>query len=177
MEASNAVGRAGAAHWRAGFDAQVQPLLPAGRQWTSKGRIAKCDETPWGEVVLDRHLSRPRGGGATLCPLERRARLVGGAATPHLARSLGHQYANNPARAVVRALEENHARKLAPSYGADIATAMAAPAMAAAAGPPIVEQNAQACQSPPAEVASAVLGPDGAWALYCEEGYQQCRRP
>ena len=42
MEAINAVGRAGAAHLLAGFDAQGQPLLHAGRKWTSKGRIAKC---------------------------------------------------------------------------------------------------------------------------------------
>ena len=101
MEAVNAVGRAGAAHLLAGFDAQGGPLLHAGRKWTSKGRIAKCYETPWGEVVLDRHLYQHSGGGATLCPLEARARIVGGSATPHLARSLGHKYANANARAKV----------------------------------------------------------------------------
>jgi len=41
-------------------------------------------------VLLDRHLCQHSGGGATLCPLEARARIVGGSATPHLARSLGH---------------------------------------------------------------------------------------
>jgi len=56
MEAINAVGRVGAAHLLAGFDAHGQPLLHAGRKWTSKGRVAKCYETPWGEVILDRHL-------------------------------------------------------------------------------------------------------------------------
>ena len=109
------------------------------------------------------------GGGTTLCPLEARARIVGGSATPHLARSLGHKYANANARAVVRDLEENHGRKLAPSYVADIAQAIAE-----AAGQPVVEQNAHAPQSPPAEVASAVLGLDGTGALFCEEGFKQC---
>jgi len=90
VEALNAVGRVGAAHLLAGFDAQGQPLLHAGRKWTSKGRVAKFYETPWGEVLLDRHLCQHSGGGATLCPLEARARIVGGSATPHLARSLGH---------------------------------------------------------------------------------------
>ena len=125
MEAVNAVGRAGARHLLGGFDAQGQPLLHAGRKWTSKGKVAKFYETPWGEVLLERHLYQHSGGGVTLCPLEERARIVGGTATPHLARSLGHKYANANARAVVRDLEENHARKLAPSYVADIAQAIA----------------------------------------------------
>ena len=59
MEAVNAVGRAGAAHLLAGFDAQGQPLLHAGRKWTSKGKVARFYETPWGEVLLDRHLYQP----------------------------------------------------------------------------------------------------------------------
>lgn len=169
MEAINAVGRAAAAHVLAGFDAQGQPLLQAGRKWTSKGKVAKIYETPWGEVVLARHLYQHSGGGATLCPLETRARIVGGTATPHLARTLGHKYANTNARAVVRDLEENHARKLAPSYVADIAQAIAE-----AAGQPIVEENAHAAQSAPEQVASAVLGLDGTCALFCEEGFKQC---
>jgi len=169
MEAINAVGRAGARHLLGGFDAPGQPLLQAGRKWTSKGKVAKIYETPWGAVVLPRHLYQHSGGGATLCPLETRARIVGGTATPHLARSLGHKYANTNARAVVRDLEENHARKLAPSYVADIAQAIAA-----AAGQPIVEDHAHAPQSAPEQVASAVLGLDGTCALFCEEGFKQC---
>lgn len=169
QEALNAVGREGARHLLTGFDTQGEPLLHAGRKWTSKGRIAKFYETPWGEVLLERHLYQHSGGGTTLCPLESRARIVGGTATPHLARSLGHKYANANARAVVRDLEENHARKLAPSYVADIAQAIAE-----AAGAPVVEANAHAAQSPRAEVKTAVLSLDGTCALFCEEGFKQC---
>jgi hypothetical protein len=169
MEAVNAVGRAGARHLLGGFDAPGAPLLYAGRKWTSKGRIAKIYETPWGEVLLERHLYQPSCGGATLCPLENRARIVGGTATPHLARSLAHKYANANARAVVRDLEENHGRKLAPSYVAAVAEAVAE-----AAGQPVVEQTAHCAQSTPAQVASLVLGLDGTCALFCEEGFKQC---
>ena len=91
MEALNAVGRAGARHLLGGFDAPGTPLSHAGRKWTSKGRIAKIYETPWGEVLLARHLYQSSDGGATLCPLEGHARIVGGSATPHLARSLAHK--------------------------------------------------------------------------------------
>ena len=69
----------------------------------------------------------------------------------------------------MRDLEENHARRLAPSCVADIAQAIAG-----AAGQPVVEHNAHAAQSPPAQVASAVLGLDGTCALFCEEGFKQC---
>lgn len=169
MEAFNAVGRAGAKHLLSAFDADGQPLVHEKRKWTSKGKVAKIYETPWGEVMLERHLYQSSSGGVTLCPLEAAARIVGGTATPHLARSLGHKYANNNARAVVRDLLENHGRKLAPSYVADIAQAVAE-----AAGQPVVEQNAHAPQSAPQEVASAVLGLDGTCALFCEEGFKQC---
>ena len=169
MEALNAVGRAGARHLLGGFDAGGEPLFHAARKWTSKGKIAKFYETPWGEVLLDRHLYQPSKGGATFCPLEGRARIVGGTATPHLARSLAHKYANSNARAVVRDLEENHARKLAPSYIADVAGAVAG-----AAGQPVVEASAHAAQSSPEEVSSIVLSLDGTCALFCEEGFKQC---
>jgi len=168
MEAVNAVGRAGARHLLAGFDTQGEPLSHAQRRWTSRGKVAKFYETSSGEVVLEHHLYQHSGGGATLCPLEASARIVGGTATPHLARSLGHKYANSNARAVVRDLEEKHARRLAPSYVADVAAAVAE-----AAGHPVVEQNAHAPQSPPAAVASAVLGLDGTCALFCKEGFKQ----
>lgn len=169
MEAVNAVGRAGARHLLSGFDAQGAPLLAAGRKWTSKGKIAKYYETPWGEVLIERHLYQQSSGGATLCPLEGRARIVGGSATPHLARSLAHKYAHSNARAVVRDLEENHARRLAPSYVAALAEAVAE-----AAGEPVVEEHAHTAQSPPAQGASVVLGLDGTCALFCEEGFKQC---
>ena len=46
MEVINTVGRAGAHHHLAGFDAQGQTLLHAGRKWASKGGIAKFYEAP-----------------------------------------------------------------------------------------------------------------------------------
>lgn len=169
MEALNAVGRAGARHMLGGFDTAGQPLTQAGRTWTTKGKVAKIYETPWGEVMLERHLYQNSSGGATFCPLEGAARITGGTATPHLARSLSHKYANNNARAIVRDLEENHGRKLAPSYVADIAQAVAE-----AAAQPVVENNAHAAQSPPEQVSSAALSLDGTCALFCQDGFKQC---
>lgn len=169
MEALNAIGCQSMQHVLARYDIDGAPLVIGGHKWTSKGLIAKFYETPWGEVFLERHLYQSSKGGQTLCPLEDNARIIGGTATPHLARSLGHKYANDNARAVVRDLLENHGRKLAPSYVADVAQAVAD-----AAGAPVVERNAHRPQSPPEEVRTVALGLDGTCAFFCEDGFRQC---
>jgi hypothetical protein len=169
MEALNTVGRKSMEHVLTRYDTDGAPLRIQGAKWTSKGLVSKIYETPWGEVILARHLYQTSAGGATLCPLEQTARITAGSATPHLARSLGHKYANANALAVVRDLLENHGRKLSPSYVADVAAAVAG-----AAGAPVVEQNAHAPQSGPAEVQTVVLGLDGTCALFCKEGFKQC---
>jgi hypothetical protein len=169
MEAVNAAGRAAMSVLLPRFDSGGQALVHAGRKWTTKGKVSKIYETPWGEVLVERHVYQSSAGGVTWCPLEDRARIIGGTATPHLARTLSHKYAHANARAVVRDLEENHARKLAPSYVADIAAAVAQ-----AAGEPVVEACAHAPQSPRRAVKTIVLGLDGTCALFCEEGFKQC---
>ena len=165
MAAVNAVGRSGARHLPGGFDAEGAPFLAAGRKWTSKGglpsslrrRGARCSSSAISISIAAaaRHSARWRHARASWAAPRSTSLRAG--ATPHLARSLAHQYANSNARAVVRDLEENHARKLAPSYVAAVAEAVAE-----AAGEPVVERNAHAAQSPPRQVASAVLGRDGA---------------
>jgi hypothetical protein len=169
MEAVNAAGRAAMSELLPRFDSQGEALLHEGRKWTTKGKVSKIYETPWGEVMVERHVYQTSAGGSTWSPLEERARITGGTATPHLARTLSHKYANGNARAVVRDLEENHGRKLAPSYVADIAAAVAQ-----AAGEPVVEKRAHAPQSPRRAVKTLVLGLDGTCALFCEECFKQC---
>ncbi len=63
-------------------------MLAGGTKWTSKGRVAKIYETPLGEVLLERHLYQSSAGGKTICPLEEKARITGGSATPQLLGSL-----------------------------------------------------------------------------------------
>lgn len=169
VEAVNAVGRAAMREILPRYDSEGTPLVHEGRKWTSKGKVSKIYETAWGEVMVERHVYQTSAGGCTWCPLEDRARITGATATPHLARTLSHKYANANARAVVRDLEENHGRKLAPSYVADIAAAVAQ-----AAGEPVVEESAHRPQSPRAAVKTLVLGLDGTCALFCEEGFKQC---
>jgi hypothetical protein len=78
--------------------------------------------------MVERHVYQTSAGGATLCPFETKARILGGTATPLLARSLAHKYGNHNARAVADAASE-----------------------------PIVEQRAHAPQSPRKNVHTLVL--------------------
>jgi hypothetical protein len=169
MDALNVLGREAVRHSLGGFDTDGTPVIREQGKWTSKGKVLKIYETSWGEVSFERHLYQTSAGGATWCPFEERARIVGGTATPHLARSLSHKYANANARAVARDLLENHGRKLAPSYVADIAAAVAE-----AASAPALEANAHAPQSARHQVDTVALGIDGTCALFCEEGFKQC---
>lgn len=169
QQAVNAVGRTAMREVLPRFDDAVPRFVSEGRTWTTKGKVSKIYETAWGEVMVERHVYQTSAGGATLCPFETKARILGGTATPLLARSLAHKYGNHNARAVVRDLEENHGRKPAPSYVADIARAVAD-----AASEPIVEQRAHAPQSPRKNVHTLVLGWDGTCALFCKEGFKSC---
>jgi hypothetical protein len=169
MAALNVVGVSACAHLLASFDSDGKPLFHANRKWTSKGRVLKIYESPWGEVPLERHLYQTSEGGQTWCPLEDRACIAGGSATPSLARSLAYKYVFFNARATARDLRENHARFLAPSYVADIAAAVAD-----AAAEPTVEQSAHAPQCDPALVRTLALGLDGTCAFFSGEGQKQC---
>lgn len=167
--ALNEAGRESMRHVLSEFDVAGSPIMRDSRQWTTKGLVDKIYETPWGEVMLARHLYQSSAGGKTWCPMEENAGIIGGSATPHLARSLSHKYANKNARAVVRDLEENHGRKLAASYVSDIAAAVAK-----MAGSPVVEQRAFIPESKPDDVFTATLSLDGTCALFCKEGFKQC---
>lgn len=169
METLNVVGASACAHLLASFDSDGAPLFHANRKWTSKGKVLKIYESPWGEVPLERHLYQTSAGGLTWCPLDDRARIVNASATPKLARSLAYKYVFFNARAAARDLRENHARYLAPSYVSDIAAAVADAALE-----PSVERSAHAPACDPALVHTLALGLDGTCAFFCDEGQKQC---
>src|SRR6202020_1660714 len=63
MDALNAVGCKSMEHILSGYDVDGAPILVEGRKWTSKGKVAKIYEPPWGEVILARHLYQSSDGG------------------------------------------------------------------------------------------------------------------
>ena len=58
------------------FDTDGSALEIGGEKWTSKGKMAKTYQTPYGAVEVHRHVYQSRYGGATFYPLEVDGRII-----------------------------------------------------------------------------------------------------
>ena len=107
------------------FDTDGSPLVLGSTRLTSKGQEPKTYQTPYGEVVVSRHVYQTGEGGATFCPLERDARIIL-TSTPRFAMQISHKYGEGPAARVVKDLTHNHGRPVAESFVQNTAAAVAA---------------------------------------------------
>ena len=97
------------------FDTDGAPITVNDKKHTSKGQVSKAYQTPYGEVVLCRHVYQTNAGGCTFCPLDNDARIIT-SATPKLAKMASSKYAESGATHVQKDLEENHGRHLSRQY-------------------------------------------------------------
>jgi hypothetical protein len=58
------------------LDTDGSPIEIAGKVMRTKGEQAKAYQSPYGQVVVERHVYQSSGGGKTYCPLEREARII-----------------------------------------------------------------------------------------------------
>jgi hypothetical protein len=148
------------------FDTDGSPLLLGSTRWTSKGQEPKTYQTPYGEVIVARHVYQTAQGGATFCPLERDARIIL-TATPRFAKQISSKYADLPAARVVTDLADNHGRSVAASFVQDTAAAVAAVVQAKE------EQWHYATPPLPVPVQTIGVGLDGTCLLIVEDGPRQ----
>ena len=73
-------------------------------------------QTPYGEVVGERHLYQRSAGGATICPLEPQWQLRFGSATPRLAELVSFKLASQTAREVEEDLARSQGLTLSDTY-------------------------------------------------------------
>ena len=106
------------------FDADGTPLTVAGSKMTSKGKLAKDDQTPYGVATVKRHVYQSSRGGKTFCPLDQDARIVV-SSTPRFARMIAHKYAEFGSARVIADLDQNHGRAVARSFVQNVAAAVA----------------------------------------------------
>ena len=148
------------------FDTDGATLTLGGERLTSKGRLPKGYQTPYGEVEVKRHVYQTAQGGETFCPLEVSARVVR-TATPLFARQAAFKLGVMNSTAALQDLAES-GRFIARSYLQDIATDVASVA---------VEKEAAWSYAPlaaeGAEVKTIGIGVDGTCVLFCDEGYRQ----
>jgi hypothetical protein len=97
------------------FDATGDQINIASIKLTSKGKVAKEYQTPYGAVMIDRHVYQTSKGGKTFCPLDERARIIT-SSTPKFAQMISYKYASLSAIEVADDLHSNHGRKTIPSF-------------------------------------------------------------
>jgi hypothetical protein len=148
------------------FDTDGSPLEMGSTRWYSKGQELKTYQTPYGEVVVPRHVYQTAQGGPTFCPLERDARIIL-TSTPRFARQVSHKYAEMSSGRVSEDLASNHGRKVARSFVQDLAEVVGSVAQA--------KEASWHYQTPPLDRAVATLGIglDGTCMLMAQEGYRQ----
>jgi len=166
LEALNESGRLATQECLEEFDTDGSPILLGGIKLTSKGRVVKNYQSPYGETGVQRHVYQSSEGGATFCPLDQKARIVN-STTPRFAKMCSSKYAWLNSISAQKDLSENHGRKVSRCYLQDIAQAVAAIAEAK-------EDHWQYAEPElPASVATVALGIDGTCLLYCEDGFRQ----
>ena len=127
-----------------------------------KGEQPKAYQTPYGEVIVNRHVYQRSCGGKTYCPLERDGRIIM-TSTPFFAKQVSSKLAYGSAREVQRDLSENHARPVAVSYIQRVSEAVAS----------IIEAKEEEWEYVPPElnalISRVAIGLDGTCMLMMRE--------
>lgn len=148
------------------FDTDGSPIMIGNIKLTTKSKVDKIYQTPYGEINIKRHVYQSSKGGKTYCPLEHNARIIG-STTPKFAQQISHKYSNMNAPAVCRDLEDNHHRKIAHSYLQDVSNLVGSIACAKE------EKWEYATPELKEAISSIVISVDGAFVLMREDGYRE----
>jgi hypothetical protein len=148
------------------FDADGSPIQLGDTKLTSKGKLTKEYQTPYGVAPVERHVYQSSRGGKTYCPLDREARIVV-SSTPKFAQMVSHKYAEFGSARVTKDLAENHGRAVARCFVQDVADAVATVALA--------KQEDWEYALPKLEEAptTITIGMDGTCLLMCEGGWRE----
>jgi len=148
------------------LDTDGSAIEIAGEVMRTKGKQPKAYQTPYGEVVVERHVYQRSGGGKTYCPMERESRIII-TSTPLFAKQVSSKLAYGSARDVQRDLGENHRRPVAVSYIQRVSEAVAS----------IIEAKEESWNYVPpkleVEIKSVAIGLDGTCMLLCDTGLRE----
>jgi hypothetical protein len=166
MQQINKVGSLATGEALLQFDTDGSPIIIEGRKMTSKGKINKTYQTPYGDVSIKRHFYQTSSGGQGFCPLEKNARIIT-TATPKFAKTVSSKYANMGGVRVQTDLEDNHGRTISKSHIQKICDVVGNIAS--------VKEDFWNYKIPSLEkeVKTVILGIDGTCMLTVEDGYRQ----
>ena len=148
------------------FDTDGCAIESGGMRWTSKGKLPKTYQTPYGMVEVQRHVYQTSDGGKTLCPLEVDARIII-TSTPKFAQQISHKYAQMSSVRLVEDLGSNHGLKVHRSFVQTLAEAVGTLAL--------LKEEDWHYQTPklPMAIETVSIGVDGTCVLLCEDGWRQ----
>jgi hypothetical protein len=148
------------------FDADGSPIQVGDTKLTSKGKLLKEYQTPYGVAPVERHVYQSSRGGKTYCPLDREARIVV-SSTPKFAKMVSHKYAEFGSARVIKDLAENHGRSVARCFVQDVTDAVATVALAKQ------EDWGYALPELGRTPTTITIGMDGTCLLMCEDGWRE----
>jgi hypothetical protein len=90
QDALNQAGVAATAEALRRSDADGQPITVGDTELTTKGKLPKDYQTPYGVTTVSRHVYQSSRGGKTFGPLDRDARIVV-SSTPRFAKMIAHK--------------------------------------------------------------------------------------
>lgn len=148
------------------FDTDGTVIEIAGTKWTSKGKLPKTYQTPYGAAEVQRHVYQNSAGGATFCPLEVDGRIII-TSTPRFAKQISHKYAEMSSPRLVEDLHQNHGRSVHRSFVQTLAEAVGSIAL-------LKEEDWHYQTAKLAmPVMTVSIGVDGTCLLLCEGGFRQ----
>lgn len=147
------------------FDTDGKPIQFGAIKMTSKGKISKQYQTPYGQVEVKRHVYQSNAGGVTFCPLDRDARIVV-SSTPRFAKQVSQKFSEMASTQVQKDLLENHNRAVARSYLQNITEAVGT----------VVSLTEDSWEYKPEilekKVKTVSIGMDATCMLLCKDGYK-----
>ncbi len=115
LEALNEAGTPATGRCLERFDSDGAAISMGGVRMTSKGKVAKIYQTPYGGVPVERHVYQSSSGGEIFSPLDREARIVRDA-TPRFAEMCASKMACMKSTEAVDDLRRSNGRHVTRSY-------------------------------------------------------------
>ena len=147
------------------FDTDGSPIEIGHTRWTSKNKEDKCYQTPYGEIIISRHVYQTSKGGKTFCPLDQNARIIIHS-SPRFAKQVSSKYALLNGRQVVEDFFENHSRQITHAYVQHISEAIGSIAQAKE------ESWHYSIPELKESISTIAIGLDGTCMLLSQEGYR-----
>ena len=148
------------------FDTDGTPIVLNNEKFTSKGKVEKEYQTPYGASKVSRHVYQRIRGGETFCPLDQKARIII-TSTPRFAKQISYKFAENASTQVQDDLRETANRHVSRSYLQDVADAVGT----------AVEAREEDWAYTPKDIKKPInhigVGLDGTCMLLCKDGYRE----